>query len=95
MNSVSSSTKGAIGELKVCAHLLEQGWAVYRAVSPSAPFDLAIAKGDKLLRIEVRTANYLRSGAISAAFSKDTGKFDHYAFVLPDKIVFQPDLDAF
>lgn len=54
--SLSPATRGTVTELRVSAHLLEAGVPVFRALSPSCPFDLAILwKRDTLLGVEVRT----------------------------------------
>jgi hypothetical protein len=50
---ISTASAGAAAELLVCAVLLRAGWSVYRAVSPSAPHDLAIFGGGQFLRVEV------------------------------------------
>jgi PD-(D/E)XK endonuclease len=89
----SRATKGASSELKVCSYLLDREWAVYRAVSPHAPYDLVISKGNQLLRIEVRSAYYQASGKVSFPNRKlDASKSDHFALVLPDAVIFQPPL---
>ena len=45
---------GALAEAKVVAALLHERWEVFTAVSGKAPFDLIAARGDQLLRVEVK-----------------------------------------
>lgn len=52
---VGTATKGAIGELLVCADLLTKGYHVFRSVSPTCPNDLVAIKGDLVWRLEVKT----------------------------------------
>ena len=61
---IPSGTIGAMHELVVAADLLGRGFSVFRALSPSCPCDLAVLKGDRLLRIEVRTGSYLATGKL-------------------------------
>ncbi len=51
-----TATVGAIHELLVGVDLLRKGYAVFRALSPSSPGDLAILMKGKLLIVEVTTA---------------------------------------
>lgn len=87
-----TGTTGAIGELKVAIDLLSRGYEVFRAVTPNCSCDLAILKNGRLLRIEVRTA-YLNNltGKIAHNIPK-SGRYDIYAAVLPDRIIYEPDL---
>lgn len=52
---VSPSSQGAAAELLVSADLLKRGAAVYRSVSPAAPFDLIALFGNRLIRVEVKS----------------------------------------
>lgn len=52
---LNSAKKGAMNELKAAAWLVEQGYDVYRAVSPDAPFDLVAFDGEELFAVEVKT----------------------------------------
>lgn len=53
--SISSGTVGAIAEMAVAVDLMEKGYAVFRALSPSCLCDLIAIKDGKVLRVEVRT----------------------------------------
>lgn len=87
-------TTGAISELRVSVDLLSRGYNVFRALSPACPCDLAVLKNNKLLRIEVRTTYIFQSGKLYKAKNKkdDKDNIDIYAWVLPDKILYEPDL---
>lgn len=48
--------------MRAAIHLMDSGYNVFRALSPSCPFDLYAFKGDRSLRVEVTTGhNYTRS----------------------------------
>lgn len=61
---LSSGSVGALAELMVCCDLMVRGYEVFRAVSPSCSSDLIACKGDKLLKIEVRTGTYKVTGSV-------------------------------
>jgi len=90
----STSTTGAISELRVAVDLMSKGYNVFRALSPSCPCDLAILKDGQLLKIEVRTTYRTASGKIyRSVMGRDNPlNIDHYAWVLSDKIVYEPPL---
>ena len=85
-----------MSELRVAVDLLSKGYEVFRAVSPACSCDLvALREGQLPLRIEVRTANFqLNSRATMPRHSADAGKQDHFAFVLPNSISYEPALNA-
>lgn len=92
---VSTSTMGAISELRVAVDLLQQGYAVFRALSPSCPCDLAILLNGTLLRIEVKTAYRTTGGQIMPRNKpQGTQAYDVLACVLPDSIIYKPDLSS-
>ena len=83
----STSTKGAIQELRVAADLLRRGYHVFRSVSPSAHCDLVILGKDKTLkRVEVRSA--VKNLAGKFFFSK-RGNYDVIAGVFKNKIYYE------
>jgi Holliday junction resolvase-like predicted endonuclease len=90
---------GAAKELVVCAYLLEQGFEVFRSVSPSATCDLiAMLRGStELIRIEVKTAYTRKNGGVVFQAPKEKRHFyDTVAAVLPDwSIEFIPPLSNF
>jgi hypothetical protein len=96
-NGLSSGTVGALQELRVSVDLMIRGYEVFRALSPSCSCDLMVLNGNKMLRIEVRTAyENPQTGHLGFPRSRSE-KFgmsltDHYALALSDKIVYRPDL---
>lgn len=86
--SVPAGKVGAISEYRVVVDLLDKGYDVFRACSSTCSCDLALLKGNKLLRIEVTTGRYGPSGNIT--YAPHTNEFDVFAIVLPDKIVYSP-----
>lgn len=85
---VSTSTMGAMSELRVAIDLMSKGFDVYRAISGGAPCDLAILKNKKLLRVEVKTG-YL-TGAKVVAHPPVKHEIDVLAIVMQDKIIYKP-----
>ena len=61
---IAPATVGAINEYLVGVDLLKRGLAVFRALSPASPGDLAVLHGDKLLMVEVTTGTKSPSGAL-------------------------------
>lgn len=88
--SVSSSTVGAIGELRVSVDLMSRGFSVFRALSPTCPADLVALRGGICKLVEVKTVTE-NGGQISRPMTKG-GQFDVLAMVLPDRIVYEPSL---
>jgi len=91
----TSATTGAISELRACVDLLAKGYDVFRALSPNCPCDLAVLKDNKLLRIEVRTGHVSTSGKLYRTKGKgdEINNIDIYAWVLPDRIIYEPELE--
>ena len=54
--TITAGTVGAISEMLVCADLMSKGYAVFRALSPACFCDAIATKGDKILKVEIRTA---------------------------------------
>jgi Holliday junction resolvase len=53
---LSTSKKGAIGELTATVWLLAQGYEVFRNVAADGPVDLIATKGGELIKIDVKKA---------------------------------------
>lgn len=87
--NLSTATVGALGELEVCVDLLKRGYAVFRAVSPSCPFDLVIFKNGDYFKVEVTTGHIGRNGKIAHA-KKDKDRFDILAICTERGIHYQP-----
>lgn len=95
-----------MAELKAMSWLLDQGYEVYRNVSPEGPFDLIAIKPDETVYIDVKTCsaqwNYDIKGLVankarpSANKYKDLNKKllyvyqDHVAWRIGD-IPYQPE----
>lgn len=91
---INRSTTGAISELRVAVDLMSKGYHVFRAMSPACPCDLIIFKESSPSRVQVRTSYMTPSGKVYAHRDKrdHTKKIDVYAFVLSDRIVYEPSL---
>jgi len=89
----NTGTTGAMSELRVAIDLMSKGYDVFRALSPHCPCDLAVLIDSKLLRIEVRTAQVSTSGKKYKS-EKARDKFDHYAWVYPCEIMYEPSLPS-
>ena len=87
--SLCAGTRGAIGELRVCADLLSKGYEVFRAVSPACSCDLVIAKNGNLLTVEVRTGFRTKIGY----YYGQPVRAKQVAVVLPNEIVYLPALE--
>lgn len=84
---LSTGKRGAISELRVCVDLMEKHYEVFRAVSPACSCDIAILKNGKFLRVECKT------GVSKESYSGGRKiRADVLAVVLPDKIVYKPDI---
>jgi hypothetical protein len=94
-SGLPSGTTGAISELLVSSDLLRRGYAVFRALSPSCSCDLAILKGGRLFRVEVRTA-YRHQKTRRLFYPKvDPEKSDIAALVVGGtEIIYIPELEA-
>lgn len=55
MSTKDTSRIGAIGELIICAYLLNKGWHVFRNVSPTGPIDLVAVYNSLIISIDVKT----------------------------------------
>jgi hypothetical protein len=94
--SSDTSSTGALSELRVAVDLLSKGYEVFRALSPSASCDIIALRAGKILRIESRTATYRKDGIRNSKkpLSKDVGRQDVFAWVLPDCIQYEPALEV-
>jgi len=93
-NMASQGTIGAISELSVACHLMNLGYDVFRSLSPHASCDLVAIKGQRVLRIEVKTAG-TKYGKIVKPTVTNHGKFEHLAMVVRRRgVVFDPPLEA-
>lgn len=92
---LDTATVGSLSELTAAIDLTRRGYAVYRAISPSAPCDLIATKGNAVLRVEVRTGTVNTSGSVSFPRpTRDSGRSDVYAVVVGDAVSYHPDLPS-
>lgn len=91
-SSVPPATVGALRELVAAVHLMEKGYHVFRALSPSCACDLvAYRDGETPIRIEVRSAPTKPLGftyRYRGRGKPDAGRQDHFALVTHDGEVF-------
>jgi serine/threonine protein kinase len=76
-SNCSSGAAGAISKLLIAADLLKRGYAVFRALSPSCPCDLAILHNGQLLAVEGRTG-YAHRITNTVTFAKLKTEADIY-----------------
>lgn len=94
---ISTSTVGAIEELRVSVDLMEKGFYVFRALSPSCPCDLFAMKNGKQFDIEVRTSYRKYNGDFSRP--KLNSRANYFAWVVRERgseketIIYEPPLD--
>ena len=88
-----SSTVGTINELLVAADLLQRGFQVFRALSPSCDCDLAVLIGKRLVRLEVTTGVQCQNG--NASFARhDPGRYDAIAIMVSNAIRYTPAVET-
>lgn len=77
---ISPGTAGAITELKISTWLMEKGYAVFRALSPSCFCDLIAIKNKDVMYIEARTGYVALNGNLcfSKKISTKNGKLTHF-----------------
>lgn len=54
--------KGAASELKAMTYYLEKGMQVYNPVTQQGVVDFIVDTGSKLLKVQVKTATWIKSG---------------------------------
>lgn len=92
--NMSTGTTGAVSELIAASDLTLRGYDVFRAVSPAAPCDLIAIRGDRLVRVEVRTGYRNRDGSINhRPTPKDSGRQDCFAVVdiISRAVIYMPE----
>lgn len=80
--SLSAGTVGAISEMAVALDLMQKGYAVFRALSPSCKSDLVAMKLGVILTVEVRTGYISASQNVTFPHRKDD-EADIYAAYVP------------
>lgn len=90
---LSSHTIGCIGEMLVCADLMQKGWDVYRSISPHAPVDLMARRDRKTVAVEVRSGRKKLDGRVVFGKPLREKSWEVIAVVLPDgEIHYQPEM---
>lgn len=90
---IAAPTVGTISELLAAADLLTRGYAVFRALSPACPSDLAILKDGRLITVEVRTAYWNRANN-KLIYAKRADPSHLYALVVGNKVHYEPPLES-
>jgi hypothetical protein len=82
---------GAASELRAAAHLLAQGYDVYRSVAPHAGVDLVAIRGVEQLRVEVKTLGKPEKATHLPPFGWPTNDdWDLLLIVGPDVVIQLP-----
>jgi Holliday junction resolvase len=76
-NQKNKGNIGAMSELMIAADLINKHYEVFRALSPATSTDLIIRKNNKLMSVEVKTAQYINE---KYYFMKKNIKADILAF---------------
>ncbi len=74
MTSSSTSVTGTIGELAVIAAILKEGFDVFKEVTNSSDIDLVALKGDRFVRVQVKTASVSHRGGAAVFPLRKGGK---------------------
>lgn len=92
--ALPAGSTGAVGELLVAADLLQHGFQVFRACSPSALWDLTAWRDGRFYRVECRTGTVHGDRVYYAKKPTDAG--DVYAVVVPTRlgVEYHPDILA-
>lgn len=80
-----------MSELRVAVDLMDKQYEVFRSISPACSCDLAILKGNKLIRVEVTTGTKAYTPGNITHPPKDASRYDVLAVVIGDSIVYKPD----
>jgi len=92
---VSSGTCGAIAELIVAAHLLRNGWEVFRNIAPNGPADLMVRKNGITLDIDVTSGVRNKNDKVYHSKQAHRRRAGTIAILLAgDEIIFDPPLPA-
>lgn len=64
---------GILSELKVITELVEMGFIVSQPYGDNAPYDFIVDTGDKMLKVQVKTAMEQKDGSLKISLSKREG----------------------
>lgn len=76
--------RGCVAEMQVTADLLCRGFEVFRPVHPFSSCDLVYVSEGRLVRVEVKSTTLDSDNFPTCDVTRNTGKFDMLASVLPD-----------
>ena len=85
---MNDTDRGSYNELRAALALMDRGYKVFRAMSPSFPCDLIALKAGKCLRVEVRTAHSDDGKLRWPWSSRDEGRSDALAAVFAHEVRF-------
>src|SRR5262249_24567798 len=95
MRKMKTNDKGNVSESKILSAFVDAGFLVSIPFGNGAPYDLIVDRGDKILKVQVKTGR-LREGCILFAaqringhhgtrrFKYEDGEFDLFAIYCPD-----------
>jgi hypothetical protein len=86
------NTVGALSELRVAVDLLENGFEVFRALSPACSCDLIACKNGRTIRVEVRTG-YRNGDGTFGCPRKHRADVLAVAIEIENVIVYDPPLE--
>ncbi len=92
---LSGGKIGKIAEFVTAIDLIKRDWNVYTAFEDTHPFDILAIKGERMLKIEVKTGTILPSGKVHYSMKKNQEqKHDILAVVtnLQD-IKYEPEIE--
>lgn len=95
MDYVNTKAKGEISEGHVIAHLLKRGFSVSMPFGDNQRYDLILDDGNRLWRVQVKTARRCDGGIIfqTASVNGFTGVRRTYAGQIDLFLVYSPDLN--
>lgn len=97
-DKLDNSSIGAASEMIVCANLLFKGFEVFKAISPSATWDLIAIKPEQpiAIKLQIKTVNrYVSNDKVSTP-GTNALNYDCLVVVIPEEnyIEYRPDLDS-
>lgn len=92
---MNSKAKGEISEGHVIAHLLKLGYSVSMPFGDNQRYDLILDDGERLWRVQVKTARLQRGCLVFSAASVNgfTGKKTDYRGQIDIFLAYSPDTD--
>jgi hypothetical protein len=88
------STSEGMNSRSLALDLMQRGLQVVRACSSAMGFDIGVVSGNRLLRVEIRTAYKSATGKSHVPIRPKSESFDILAMVSGEDIVYEPSLDS-